>query len=1008
MLALVLGAVRTRAAQVLTILVLTALAAAVAAAGPWYGFAAVGEAATTYLDSAPPSQRTVSVVSRVDLAGDPEGELTRFTNQVVDGLPDGLDDGFSGMVRPISVRTGVASTSMGMAYREDFCTHVRLTGSCPAARGEVAISHEAAQRLGAEHGDVLSILTSTSSGPLNLRVVALYTLADPAGSYWSNRLFRPEATLDPAFTPIDTFEHRELRTPTMAYDVVLPDSMLRGDGGFDFVAEINAADVRLGQSQLRMGTLARPLHLAIVRDRDTILTGVLTAGGQMLILTWFAVGLAGWFTLRDRRADAALLKLRGVSRLGMLRLAWGQHLVPLLLGVLAGAPIGYLLARGLAGPVSVAPDRESAIVFCAVAVAAVLFGSLAVLAAVEAAVLGRPVTALLSRSGSTRGAWRPALVDLLLLAVAAAAVYQAQTIGTADGLGPAAPALVAMAGGLLAARLLSRLAGRGGGAALRAGRMRTALTALRMSRSPGMDRVFTLVVVAVALFVTAAGGWSAESGSRDARSVADLGAERVLSVEAINRTALLHAVRTADPGGRQAMAAVRNRGGQQEVLEVDTTRLSAVASWRPEYGAAAALPDAVAASTRPPIPLVTGDRLTLRVRRDGSAVALGLRLQHEGTGLPVTVGFGALPAGEHTVTVPVSGCTTAPGCRIVRWELTTAPDEDGRVDPPPPDASVSVLGLAQGGAENGILDAAVLGDISRWRADTRGAALDVVAADGALRLAGDPNATGEEPQGVAAWTSDALPLPALLAGPAPEEWLDAEPILAAYGEPAPLRVLGTTAALPVLGRNGLMIDLDSARRFAAESDPGGEYQVWLAPDARPGIVADLAAAGLIVTRDATAAGYADRLGTQGPAVVVRFALVAGLAALLLAAATLAVAITVDRRSLAEQLAALRLQGLTHRVAVSTGYAGTVALVLAGLVTGVLAGLLAIAVTGRTVPPFTDGWAVLAPPAPLDAGAVALAALGSLLLLGLVAWLALSPLIRGLRAERTTGASGGNR
>jgi putative ABC transport system permease protein len=49
MFALVFGAVRTRAAQVLTILVLTALAAAVAAAGPWYGFAAIGKAADAYL-----------------------------------------------------------------------------------------------------------------------------------------------------------------------------------------------------------------------------------------------------------------------------------------------------------------------------------------------------------------------------------------------------------------------------------------------------------------------------------------------------------------------------------------------------------------------------------------------------------------------------------------------------------------------------------------------------------------------------------------------------------------------------------------------------------------------------------------------------------------------------------------------------------------------------------------------------------------------------------------------
>ena len=40
MLALVLGAVRARTAQALTVLILTALIAAVAAAGPWYAIAA--------------------------------------------------------------------------------------------------------------------------------------------------------------------------------------------------------------------------------------------------------------------------------------------------------------------------------------------------------------------------------------------------------------------------------------------------------------------------------------------------------------------------------------------------------------------------------------------------------------------------------------------------------------------------------------------------------------------------------------------------------------------------------------------------------------------------------------------------------------------------------------------------------------------------------------------------------------------------------------------------------
>ncbi|BEL12300.1 hypothetical protein Q0Z83_104910 [Actinoplanes sichuanensis] len=996
MFALVFGAVRTRAAQVLTILVLTTLAAAVAAAGPWYGFAAVGKAADAYLSAAPASQRTVTVTSRIDTRGDPTGALDRFAEQVRAGLPKGIDGGLRGLSASINVQTGSsASTTIDLAYRDEFCDRVRLDGACPAAAGEVAVSHDAARRLGVTTGDVLTVLTTTSGVPLKLTVAGLYAPTDLTGTYWSSRLFRSVTGPDPMFTVTGTFEHKHLAGPTVAYDVVLPGALLRGDGGFDLSAALVASDRLLGQSQLRLNSQATPLHLAIVRDRATILDGISASGAQLLVLTWFALGLAGWYTLRDRRADAALLKLRGVSRFGRLRLALGQHLVPLIGGALIGAPLGYLVAWALAGPVPIAVDQRTALAYSALAVGAVLAGGLAVLATVEATVLGRPVSALLQRAGSGRGSWRPALVDVVLLAIAVAALYQVRSAGAGDGLGRAALALVALAVGLIAARLLNRAADRGGAAALRGGRLRVGLTALRISRSPGSDRLFVLVVVAVALFVTAAGGWAAESAGRTARAGAELGANRVLSVTAANRTVLLTAVRAADPGGREAMAVVRNRNDTAQVLEVDTARLGAVAAWRPEYGPAGALPDAVTTAALPPLPLVTGERLTLAVRREGDqAVALTLYLQHESTGQPVRVPFGALRPGDQTVTVPVTGCTAAPGCRLVRWELTTPPSANGRVRPAPTGSAVVLRRLDQGA---NLLDGTTLGDIGRWRVGTIGAAVDLVAAGETLRLSADDNHTEVDRVGVEAWASDhLLPLPALLAGPVPDRWRDDEALLPGYGELNPVQVVRNVAALPAVGGSGLVVDLDSTRRLAADADPGGQFEVWLAPDARPDIVEALTAAGLTVSTDTDVAAHTARLGTQGPAVLVRFELLAGVAALLLAAAVVAVAATVDRRSLAEQLAALRLQGLPRRVTVSIGWAGTAALILVGLAGGVLAALLAVDVTGRTVPPFTDGWAVLPPPGPLDPVTTALAVAVALAVLGVTGRLALQPLMRSLR------------
>ncbi|MEU8238557.1 FtsX-like permease family protein [Actinoplanes missouriensis] len=992
MLMLVVSAVRARTAQALTILLLAAVASAVAVAGPWYGFAAAGKAADADLSASRAVERIVSVRTGADTQGLAEEALTRFTADVRRQLPPEFGEPITGLTVSLSAKIGADPVGMSVAYRDQFCANVRLEGPCPSRAGEVAISHEAAQRLGVRTGDQITLTSSVTNKPLPLRVVALYALAGVSGPYWAGEIFRTQTQIDPAFTVLETFATRQLWNTTMVYDVVLPVSLIRGDGGYDLAGALAAADTRITLTRFRLQTNAKPLLEMVARDRATILRGVRSAGLQTLVLTWFAIGLAGWYTLRDRRADTALLKLRGAGRFRILRLAWGQHLVPLLIGAAIGIPAGYLLARWLAGDVEVAPDQQAALTQSAIAVAAVLLGSLVVLAAVEAVMLSRPVTALLSRAVPARGDWRSALADLLLIVIAGAALYQARSGGAADGLAVVAPALIALALGLLLARLLRRVAGRSGAAALRGGRLRFGLAALQFSRSPGADRVFALVVVAVALFVTAGGAWRADRVARAERSAAELGASRVLTVDAPNRTALLHAVRTADPEGRAAMAVVRNRNDDNlEILEVDSDRLAAVALWRPEYGPVTALREALGTPARPAPPVVTGDRLSAGVRRDGTApVQLTLHLQDEVTGMPVTVRFGTLRAGEQTVTAPVAGCGTAPGCRIVRWEVTTPPDRTGRTKPPPKGSAVTVRTLSR-------LDAGILGDIARWRPGTNGANLNLAADGGGLRMTPDENATGLKLIGTSAYAADTpMPLPVVLAGVAPDGWRYDDRMLESYGPAAPVRIAGAPSGLPMLGRSGALTDLDAVRRLAADADAGGEFQVWLTASAPPGLIADLAAAGVAVTGDQTVTGRAAWLGAQGPAAVVRFALLSGFAALLLAATVVAVAATVDNRSLGVQLRALRTQGLPVRTAVSTGYAGTAAVLLAGLATGALAAALAVRYAGSSLPPFADGWQVLPPPEPLTSAALVVAAAVALLVLGLCGFFAVLPLVRTLR------------
>jgi hypothetical protein len=249
---LVLSAVRARRAQVLTLLVLTALAAAVAAAGPWYGLAAGRRAAAVDVAAAPAGQRTLSVRQQVATDGDPQAALAAFAGTARTVLPIRDTTPTVGVTQAMSVSRNGVNTSMPVAFRDDFCAQVRLDGSCPAAAGEVAIGRDAARQLGLEVGDPLSLEAAPATEPVWLRITARYEINDPYGAYWSNPLFRADDELDPVFTPLATFTHPQLGNPTLAYDVDVPEPLLRGDGGYRLGPVLRAAEADLLRRQMRL------------------------------------------------------------------------------------------------------------------------------------------------------------------------------------------------------------------------------------------------------------------------------------------------------------------------------------------------------------------------------------------------------------------------------------------------------------------------------------------------------------------------------------------------------------------------------------------------------------------------------------------------------------------------------------------------------------------------------------------------------------------------------------
>jgi putative ABC transport system permease protein len=226
----------------------------------------------------------------------------------------------------------------------------------------------------------------------------------------------------------------------------------------------------------------------------------------------------------------------------------------------------------------------------------------------------------------------------------------------------------------------------------------------------------------------------------------------------------------------------------------------------------------------------------------------------------------------------------------------------------------------------------------------------------------------------------------VVAGPAPVGWRIGDPALAPFsGDAVPVRMAAGARVLPVLGRTGVLVDLESAQRVVSGGGPAGVLQVWLAPRAGTAIVGRLRAAGLTVVAEDTLSARERRLAGQGPAAAARFALLAAAVGLLLAAAALSVAAAAARPARTRELVDLRTQGLPAGTASAVGYAGYAALVVLGVLAGVVATVLARAVADVAAPLFVDGWSTLPDPGGLHAGALGGTVLAAVLVLGATAW-----------------------
>jgi hypothetical protein len=997
MIALVLAMLRARLGAAVAVALLATFATAAAVAGPAY-LAAVDrtvsaqEVATAGTDEL--SVHTEATYA-VKLAGGAQGIDFSALAPILVALP-GFTSVYAAefMVLGTQPAPGVAR----LVYRQDACAHlVVVAGRCLTGVSEVLLGEATAARLHVAPGDVLpltyAVATSDPAQPAHVpgadpapvTVAGTYRVRDRTELYWGQHGYFATTTAGRPDEPI--FTGRVALTAVPHGQELIGVDALAGPDAFA-PARLHSLRGQLDEltnrganlsDQIRLETAVPALLDRIDRNRRVARQIVPIAAAPLVALAWFVIFLAVGYGTEGRRRELALVALRGARLPTRWWLAAGECVLPIALG----AAVGYVAGPLLVGLLAAGAGTGGTLGYGLAAAAGALLAALAA----QRRELFTPVVDLLRRVPSRIGGWRSLTGEAVLVVLAIVAVLQLRVSGgRLAGLGMLAPALVMAGVAVLAGRGLRPLAGRYGVRALRRGRVGLALAAVQLGRRPGVQRLFVLLVVAVALvgFGVSAGDVSARGRAERAQVLT--GASRVLAVDLVTRTKLLDAVRAVDPEGRYAMAVTGvPSGGPADVpkLAVDTTRLATVAAWRADFGVLTAA--RVAALLRPAAPapvVVRGSGVELDVSAgtvDGdSGVRLGVTLAPLAGSPPLVLDLGALRPGEHTYRTGSPACV--PGCRLVGVRIF-AGTVGGYT------AKVTFRALRAVGAD-GV--AVLVGGFApdRWRPQSK---TQLGAVPAGLEATVD-HATGQPDEGWIRPVDGPYPLPVVSTA----EFVDGTQLAGLDGRLAAVTQVGTVTGLPRLGRRGALVDLEYADRVATDSGTAQDPEVWLGPAAPSDVVDRLAAQGLVVLGDRSADAAGAGLAREGPALALRFHLLAAGFAIVLAAGGIALVAAVDRRRRVEDLSALRAQGVDRRAVGRAALGGSLAVVVAAPVAGLVAAAVAWWATGWGIPMSVDGdggWSLPPWPRPVP---VLLPVLAAGLVLLIVAWFAGTRLRRAIR------------
>ena len=908
-----------------------------------------------------------------------------------------------------------------LAARTNDCAHLKIVeGTC--ARGDgVVVSTRDAQTLGLSVGGSLDVVFNRTSNSVAMPIVGIYLPGKPFAPYWWEQNyfgFGPSVTatgltnLDTVFA---TFAGVRALAPAPHIYVVAQFPYRKGSLAVNTVGRLESDLTRFAATSLRHhGVRASTGLFGLLHTAGSVEHAAATVVGvvdlELVLLGILILFFVASRTSAEREPDVRLAELRGFAGRSTVGVALAEPVAIVGAAVPVGFLVAWLVASGLAptifGPT--APVSVTPLAIAAGAVAGVIGIAAAGLGARRSLVGGLSAAADAPSTGG-RG-WWSTLADAAIVVVAAAAFFELVVSGD-SGAGPSganplaafAPGLLALALGVLAARLVPRV--------LRATHRRTAfgpspaltLATRTVARRREYRVQLLLVSLAVALATFAVSGWVIAARNRDERATLGVGAPKVLTVSVHPGTTFLHAVRASDPTGRYAMAAVVERAKDGTTLAVDARRLRAVALWPANLGIPAAT---VARRLIPrhlaPAVQIRGSNLSVTIDATGftsalrPAPVLAADVFDVTTQFASRVTFGALRPGTHRYTGSLfADCPR--GCHLLDLAVTWSPKASQ---------------VTRGRKVTLTVDAMQEQLHGRWVAVRAGLhhhhAWTTLL--GSARLFEDRGALGarfELSDGgtLAIAPADVPPALPVLATPTSNSTASGHggPLVVGLdGSTLPGRTVGVVPSLPGVGSEAVLTNLGTAEGYLTGRLITDRMEVWLARTAPRSVVARLAAHGVHVTSVATAAAAVRRLSHSGLDLAYLLYVVAAVAAGILLLGATAFSLSSAARRRQSELAALRAVGIGSQ-ALRRAVRVEQALVNgAGVVVGVLAGAVAATVALRSVPEF----AFKTPGPPLELGLPAgdLAAAVGAVVFGLVVTVALgsSVVVRGAKVTRLTG------